>query len=240
MDKRPLTFATGSRACGKSTMMELLCRLAHDTSVLCCIDTSDIIRKHIQKQTKIGISLSAHRDHMIAGKVIPAHDLIVEAVLLAAQQLWSECRTHQVLVSGTPRHIEQSKRIKESGHPIRVFHIVQEKKDVADGIKMRQLETGSTRHDETSEAIENSWTEYEKIIIPALDPLNGHVLELKRSRPMRERLEQAIGHMLLPDHVRAKMLRRLNTRDHPVSEEVDVMDGTEHCSHRHTRQLMTA
>ena len=240
MDKRPLTLATGSRASGKSKIMELISRLAHDTSVMCWFDTSDIIRRHIQMRTEIGIALSAYKEHMKAGKVVPEHELIVRAIFMAAEKLWKDHRTYQVLISGTPRHIEQTKLLKESGHPIRVFHIVQEKDDVMRGIKRRQEETGTIRHDENEKAIENSWEEYEKIIIPALNPLNGHVLELKRSRPMRERLEQAIEHMFLPDQVRTKMLRRLNTRDHPVSEEVDVMDGTEHCSHRHTRQLVTA
>ncbi len=228
MDKKPLTFATGSRACGKSKMMELLYRLAHDTSIVCWLDTSNIIRMHIQRRTSIGIALAAHASHMNAGMVIPAHDLIIEAVMLAVQQIWKECHTHQVLVSGTPRHIEQTELLKRCGHPIRVFHIIQKKEDVMYGIKRRQDETGSTRHDETPAAIETSWAEYEEIIKPALKPLNGQVLELHRSSPMRERLELAINHMLLPGNVRSRMLQRLNTRDNPVSEEVDEMDGVRH------------
>lgn len=225
---RPLTFVTGSRACGKSKLVELLCRLAHDNRIMCCIDTSDIIRRHIAKSTKIGIELSRYQKDMSDGKVIQAHNLIMEAILDAAEELWRACRTQQVIVAGAPRHIDQTRillKIKEQ-HPIRVFHIHQSRESMIEGIRRRQNATGVTRSDENHNALDNAWTEYQEMIRPGLAPLNGEVLDLDRSRPMRERLQMVITHLKMPENVSTRMLRRLNCRDNPVASEVEDLDNS--------------
>jgi hypothetical protein len=53
---------------------------------------------------------------------------------------------------------------------------------------------------------------------------NGEALHIQRSDPMKKRVEQVLHHMKMPDTCRAKIISRLNTRDHPAAKRVAKLD----------------
>lgn len=227
-EDKPLTFLVGPRACGKSTLARILRLLTdQDDSVLVHIETSNLIGVHMNKRTPLGILLLKHHESMRNGHVMQAHDVIVQMIMESATTIWSQLGTKQIVVTGTPRHPEQSKNVLGAlgKGRVRVVHIRQDKDQTTRGVLNRQKESGKVRTDETDKAIETAWQEYNSMILPAVGVFNGEALHINRSDPVNHRIVQVIHHMKMPDHFRAKILNRLNTRTHPASVEIARLDS---------------
>jgi adenylate kinase family enzyme len=218
------TLATGSRACGKTTLLKLICNLAHCGGVV-FEDTSNILDLHRKRETKIGIELKKYDADRANGKILP-DELAFEAVTqwIHAKQEFQELK--HILLAGSPRGVKQSQLWKQfAGQNIRVLHIPTTLEQIERSVAQRQVENGEVRSDETVVAINNAWSEYQNKVVPGLKVFNGHVLDLPRQLSMRNRLERAIEHMAINDQVRHRWMRRLNTPTHPVSRRVDELDG---------------
>jgi adenylate kinase family enzyme len=224
MSTPAFTLSTGPRACGKTTLLKLLAQLANNGCVIVA-DTSEIIDLHISKGTKLGQQLATYRAEKVAGKVLPCDKIVFEAVIQWVMAKQERQNVHHVLLGGSPRSEKQSRLWMGYTRQISVINIHAEPHEVKDGVIRRQQITGVARPDETEEAIQNAINDYKNRILPGLEVFNGHVLRLKRSQPMRERLKLAINHGKWPDQVRRRMLVRLDTPTHPVSIMVDEMDG---------------
>ncbi len=226
-EDRPLTLIVGPRACGKSTLAGVLRLITDkDSSVLVHIETSHLISMHMEKGTNIGIQLLAHQQSMQNGHVMQVHDVIVQMIMESAMTIWQELGTKQIVVTGTPRHPDQSNKIVATlgKNRVRVVHIQQDKSQTTRGVLHRQKETGNTRTDETDHAIEVAWQEYNDMILPAVNIFNGEALHIHRLDPMKKRVEQVLHHMKMPDTCRAKIISRLNTRDHPAAKRIAELD----------------
>ncbi len=226
-EDKPLTFLVGPRACGKSTLADILRLLTdNDNSVLVHLETSNLISVHIQKATALGRELQKHQESMKNGHVMQAHGIIVDMILGAATTIWKDLGTKQIVVTGTPRHPEQSQRVIEilGKNRVKVVHIQQDKDQTTRGVIRRQVESGKVRTDETDQAIEIAWQEYHSMVLPAVGVFNGEALHICRSDPMRKRVEQVLHHMKMPDACRARILSRLNTRDHPAAKRIAELD----------------
>lgn len=223
-----MTFLVGPRACGKSTLAEIL-RLLTDrnNSVLVHIETSTLINVHMNKKTDLGTQLLQHLESMRNGHVMQAHDIIVQMIMESATTIWKELGTKQIVVTGTPRHPEQSQRVIEilGKNRVKVVHIQQDKDQTTQSVIRRQRESGKVRTDETDQAIEIAWQEYNNMILPAVSIFNGEALHIHRSDPMKKRVEQVLHHMKMPDACRARILSRLNTRDHPAAKRIAELDS---------------
>lgn len=221
----PVTLATGPRACGKTKLLSLLQELAHCDSVIFG-DTSSIIDLHIEKQTAIGKQLATYRKDRASGKIIRNDALILEAI-----KQWINCQNKKgtvrhVLLGGSPRSEEQSLFWKKYSNNSRVLHITVENFDMLlNCVSLRQKESGASRSDEETKALQASWEDYNNLVVPGLKVFNGHVLNLNRSECLFKRVEAAIKHICLPDQVRRKWLHRLHTRDNPTRIKIEELDS---------------
>jgi hypothetical protein len=93
------------------------------------------------------------------------------------------------------------------------------------GVNTRQSETGCTRDDESNESLFTSYREYREKVVPGLNILNGHVLHLRREEPLINQIEKVIGHIIAPDGVKNKLIRRLNSPQHPVRERIEQISS---------------
>lgn len=219
------TLATGPRACGKSKQLKLIHELANHGNVVFG-ETSEILNTHITKNTRIGLELQKHSDKIKKGMIVPADDLVFEAIMQWVNAIRERQNVYHVLLSGSPRSTRQSVLWKQLSHPVRVVHTRTTKSQVAEGIRLRQEETGIVRHDEFEEAVETAWGEYKEKIEPGLEVFNGHVLHNDRSEPMQKRLEKTINHMKIPPQIKVRWIKRLNQENHPVAIKVRMLDGT--------------
>ena len=220
----PVTLATGPRACGKSKLLQILQTIAGCDSVIFG-DTSSIIDLHIQKGTEIGKQLAKYRKERADGKIIRN-----DALILKALEQWIACMNmggtvKHVLLGGSPRSKEQSLFWKKYSGNARVLHITVKDFDMLlKCVSIRQMEDGKSRTDEELEALKASWKDYNELVVPGLKVFNGHALDLDRSTPLLDRVERAIEHIALPNHVRDKWLRRLHTRNHPARVEISRLE----------------
>lgn len=219
-----MTFSTGSRCCGKSTILQLLARLANNNNTIFG-DTSEIIGNQIAQKTPTGIKLIDHKYKMGKGILLP-DDLVLEAMIEWMELRSSKAKIVHYFIAGSPRSVTQSNFWKGRYQNIQVLHIKQDRMQVKAGIKARQEKTGLCREDENDEAVITAWDEYQTKIIPALNVFNGEVLHLDRKKPMRERLKLAISHLDIPDGIKKRWRNRLKTKNHPVCIEVNKLDGT--------------
>jgi len=220
-----VTLFTGMRGCGKTALTKLLERLAHNETMI-AQDTSSIIDLHIAcPKSAIGKELAAYTADKNSGRILPC-----ELAFKAVQQ-WLDAkielqRIKHLLLAGSPRGKKQSELWYQFGKSaVRVVHIVMDPEEVLARVAERQKKDGYVRPDETPEALKIAIKEYQEKVVPGLEIFNGSVLHLPRSLPMRTRLERVIGHADVPPHVRRHLKQRLDTPNHPVSIEVDQLDG---------------
>jgi adenylate kinase family enzyme len=221
----PVTLATGPRACGKTTMLGIIAKLAHCDSVIFG-DTSGIIDLHIKRETSIGKRLAEYRKDRASGKIIRNDALILEAIRQWIAWMNRNNTVKHVLLGGSPRSKEQSQFWKKYSSNSRVLHItIKDFGGILEGIKLRQKESGDSRTDESIESLQTAWNDYNELVVPGLKVFNGHVLNLDRSEPLLTRVEAAINHIYLPESVRKKWLHRLHTRDNPTRIEIERLDS---------------
>lgn len=219
-----VTLATGPRACGKSKLLQILETIAGCDSVIFG-DTSEIIDLHIKKGTEIGIQLAEYRKDRASGKIIRNDALILKAIKQWIEYKNKNNTVRHVLLGGSPRSEEQSLFWKRYSGDTRVLHIkVEDFNTLLRCVNIRQEENGKKRPDEDLEALKASWKDYKELVVPGLRVFNGHALDLDRSKPLLERVEKAIEHISLPNHVRDKWLRRLHTRNHPARVEISRLE----------------
>lgn len=210
----PITFATGPRACGKSTILKILCDLMN-TDKAVFVDTSDIIDYHLTNKTELGRKLAAFAGERTDGSVMTCDDLIIEAVKMWMNHAFATRGMKHAFIGGSPRSVIQATTWKKRPQ-VKVLHIHADDTQITESIMRRQVETGKIRPEEAGPAIEKAKLDYREKILPGVQIFNGHALTLDRSEPLTERVLKALGHIHMPDNVRARCLSRLKTRDHPV------------------------
>lgn len=219
-----VTLATGPRACGKSKLLRILQTIAGCDSVIFG-DTSEIIDLHIERGTPIGRRLAEYRKDRASGKIIRNDTLILDAIKQWIDWMNRNRTVKHVLLGGSPRSEEQSLFWKRYPGETRVLHITVKNFDMLlKCVSIRQAEDGKSRSDEELEALRASWRDYNEMVVPGLKVFNGHALDLDRSESLLNRVERAIEHISLPDHVRKKWLRRLHTRSHPARVEISRLE----------------
>ncbi len=218
------TLATGTRACSKTTLLSLLHRLFHNGAVIMA-DTSDIINLHIKRKTPIGVQLEEFNEQKKSGKILPCDELVFEAI-----KQWVHAKSElqnvlHVLLAGSPRSPKQCKLWKEHTPNLRVINIHAEPHEIEASVIHRQKITQAIRPDESPESLRNAWQDYKNLVVPGLKVFNGQAKTILRSQPMRVRLKETIDHIDVPENVRYRLHQRLDTPNHPVSMDVDKLDG---------------
>lgn len=139
----------GPPGAGKDTQ----CVLASKKFNLKIISTGEILRKEIKKNTQLGKKI---KNKMKTGDLIP--DSIVEKII--RREIRESKRN--VILSGTPRDINQAKRLKID---LLIF-LRCAKKDIVE----RLLKRAKTQHrsDDTKKTIEHRWKVYKKITEPVV------------------------------------------------------------------------
>ncbi len=219
------TLATGPRACGKNTKLELIHGLANSDNVILG-DTSFILNLHMERQTAIGLKLMEYKVGMAAGRIVPNDDLVFEAIMQWVKAKKEQGKIYHILLAGSPRGARQSELWKKQRDPFKVFHITGQEEEVKSWVLARQAKSGIVRSDEGDVEIATAWTEYTTRVRPGLDVLNGQVRNFSRQTPLRQRLEEGIEHMHVPTKMKTRWIERLNDAGHPVCVEVDKLDGT--------------
>jgi adenylate kinase family enzyme len=224
MSETVYTLLVGPRACGKTTMGTLVRDLFHTDNVV-FVDTSSILDWARQRNDPIGEELRMLRREQSRGIILPA-TLVFNAINAWEVEMRTRRHLAHLILAGSPRDPEQCKLWKSTrGNRVRVIHIQSEMEGVMAGVNTRQSETGCTRDDESNESLFTSYREYREKVVPGLNILNGHVLHLRREEPLNNQIEKVIGHIIAPDGVKNKLIRRLNSPQHPVRERIEQISS---------------
>ncbi len=216
-------LVTGPRGAGKSIVGQLIAELGKNFGMV-CMDSSKILDMHIMRKTPVGLELARYIADRNNGKVLPG-----KPVFTAVQQWMGAVMERQnvrhFIIPGCTRSVEESLCWKVIGTPVHVMHIGADEKHISNYIHERQKRTGIIRPDETEEALHEAIKEHREKVLPSVHVFGTRADHTHRSKPMRERLTETINHGPFPDNIKKRMLNRLNTSSHPVSIEVDKLDG---------------
>lgn len=236
-DKLAVTLLTGPRACSKSLIARLLCELGTPGKFV-WIDTSRIITRNMELKTVVGNELLEFLSHMQGGKVLPGKP-VYRACSEWINALCSQSETYHIILAGSTRSPEESIGWKQYSRPVRVMHIDANNEQIMAGIKHRQEVTGIVRSDENEKALADAIAEHKEKILPSVEMFGKLAGHTSRSKTVRQRLFDTINHIFVPETVRSQMLARLGTKNHPVSIEVDKLDGVV-CTKKQTAKITTA
>jgi adenylate kinase family enzyme len=217
-----LTTCTGGRGCGKSKTLQLINLLCSSPAVV-LLETSEIIRWQMKQTGDLGEALREAEPLVKEGKFIPDN-----LVIPTCEHYFNRLRKKRpevchILLSGYPRTYEQ-KRLFKLFDAVRIIHIRMDESEKFDGVKLRQA-AGISRDDDHPTSIEQNWTDYTTNTLPAMDKFGDQVLHLNRREPIFDRLRKSIDHLPVPDQVRSRLLRRLETRSHPVHVEIRKVES---------------
>ncbi len=221
-----ITVITGFRCCGKTKKGKILLQALNNNTKVRLVDMSDAIKYYLARpETDIGRQLQQYRALMDDGGVIPDGRLIYTMTMkyLAMLDRQDGRQTEHLILTGGMRTVEEARCLNQCGIRVTVIHIIGDKGNMYLGVK-RRLEAGDLRPDSMStEKLERGWTDYQHLTIPALK-LCPRYHEISFRLTLRDSIVTCIGIVQLPENVKAKMLRRIKTRDHKACIAIEELD----------------
>jgi hypothetical protein len=223
---RQVSNITGFRACGKSAIGEALILAFNNDPRIRLLEMSDAIKHFLRLPTsEIGAALQPHRSTMDAGGIILDGVLIYKLCLSYLRFMDNKDHrdTEHLILTGGFRSVDETRLFNKCGTPVEAIHITGNYIDMCIGI-WRRLGAGVKRLDSMRpEALGRAWDEYNTYTIPALKLVRGcHQIAFRQN--FRKKVEQAIVCITLPDHVRARMLRRIAEPSHPACRFIKAID----------------
>ena len=209
-----VTAVTGPRNSGITTLIKLIEKLANCPKMV-AIDVETILDTHKERHTKTGKILREAENFTRQGHY--PDDLLVASGSLEWFQNLVPIRypkAEHILIGRFPNGQFQNEVL---GHfaSSRIVHVNATKEQT-----MRNARNVLER-----EVLETAWKEYCKKTAAVIAVLNGSTIPVEFSQPLEEKIATIIDNMTIPGHVRKNMIKRLQTRDHPVRREIRCIQG---------------
>lgn len=224
-----VTLITGAVGCSKTTLGTLICKfLACDPLFFASMDTSGFLKISRQKQTEAGIELNKMNDDQANGFILPGNT-VMNSILENLKWLHEEKPGIHVILCGSPRspeEVEQWETARKTGIvSYKAMLIRCTYPEVKQGVYNRILK-GEIRGDDGPREVKKRWKESQKKTIPGFKLIPKNLAaETARSKSLLNRLYDTVNHMDIPDNLRAKWIRCLGEKSHPIHAAIREIEA---------------